>query len=308
LIRELRAPFAHSKLSRSIIGFDLASLGRSLGAGDFREGAMPWCGGQWRPTRIERVVETLRTSAGPAIVETDAGIAYLKGIGNPAGDVALASELVAGELARWFGLVTPDFAIVELDLDIPLRDGGLLQRGPAFLSRRVDGNVFDGTDRMLKKMNRVADISRLVIFDTWIRNHDRCPPADALDPAPNRDNLILAPRGRKYELVVLDHTHCFVEGDLEAAIVDRYAVEDDRIFGLFPEFERFITEAAVLEASAHLARLDRLCVQEIVSSLPPQWGISGPMRTNWVDFIVERARRVAASGPERLLRQGRLEL
>lgn len=269
---------------------------------------MLWCGRQWRPTRVERVIETLRTSAGPAIVETDAGIAYLKGIGNPAGDVALASELVAGELARWFGLVTPDFATVDLDLDIPLRDGGLLQRGPAFVSRRVDGAVLDGTDRMLKNLKRLADVSRLVIFDTWIRNHDRCPPDDALDPTSNRDNLILSGRGRKYELVAIDHTHCFIEGDLGAAIADRHAIEDDRIFGLFPEFERFITEPAVLEATAQLARLDRPCVQEIVRSLPPRWGVSGAVKAAWVDFIVERARRVAASAPERLLRQRRLDL
>src|SRR5262245_53584854 len=94
------------------------------------------CGSEWQPTLVKRVIETLRTSTRPAKVLTDEGNGFLKGMGNPAGLDALAEELVGTELARWIGLKTPPFAIVNVrDIEIPMIDRGYMRQGPAFISR-----------------------------------------------------------------------------------------------------------------------------------------------------------------------------
>jgi hypothetical protein len=105
------------------------------------------CGSTWRPRRIIRVIETISTSTRPAKVATDQGIGFLKGMGNPAGAISLATELVAGELARWLGLKTPEFAILGVvDLEIPMAGVGNMLNGPGFISREMKGTVGDGSD------------------------------------------------------------------------------------------------------------------------------------------------------------------
>ena len=57
-----------------------------------------------------------------AIVQTDAGRAYLKGLGNPEGPHALICEWVGTKLARQFGLHTLEFALMLIGStdEIPL--------------------------------------------------------------------------------------------------------------------------------------------------------------------------------------------
>ena len=255
---------------------------------------MLYCGRNWRPLSVDRVVETFPTSTRVAKVDTDAGLAFLKGMGNPAGDGALASEIVAGELATLIGLRVPEFAVVTLDLDIPMAGHGHMGRGPAFVSRVLAGAVGDGSDT--------------VLFDTWVRNFDRYPPDGEFGGGPNWDNLFFEKLGRKYELVALDHSHCFVQGDIETDLRDPSALEDDRIFGLFPEFAPFIDEASVTAAAEAISRVDAAAVWEIVASVPAAWGPTAAARAAWVDFIMARAALVAEAAPSRLLNQPRLDI
>jgi hypothetical protein len=147
-----------------------------------------------------------------------------------------------------------------------------------------------------------------VIFDTWIRNHDRWPPeGDDIDRA-SLDNPFFTPEGRKYDLVALDHSHCFIDGDLEASLRDDYALGDDRLCGLFPEIAPFIDEATVLEAVDQLARVEVATVRQIMGSVPLVWGPSTVAREAWVDFIMARARLVTSFAPGILLAQGRLRV
>ncbi len=73
-------------------------------------------GGQlkWQPTEIRRFVRSVPSSTGVAVVISDAGEGYLKAIGNPEGEHVLACEWVATHLARWFGLPTFDFTLIEV--------------------------------------------------------------------------------------------------------------------------------------------------------------------------------------------------
>ena len=248
------------------------------------------------------------TSTRVAEVMTDAGPAFLKGIGNPAGEAALASELVAGELAVLMGLRVPEFAVIELDMDIPMEGRGPMRHGPAFVSRRLEGAVGDGGDTFLRALSRPGAVARLVVFDTWVRNQDRCPPEGALDSEPNRDNLFFTPDGRKFDLVALDHSHCFVEGEMELEISQPHVRDDDRIFGLFPEFAPFIDERSVLAAVESLRQVDAASVRAIVASVPMAWGPSRQAREAWISVILARAELVAKFAPQKLLAQRRLEL
>lgn len=54
----------------------------------------------WRPTKLEFVGKGIETSTGVTRVETDAGEAYCKPIGNRQGEQVLACEWACVRLAR----------------------------------------------------------------------------------------------------------------------------------------------------------------------------------------------------------------
>lgn len=267
------------------------------------------CGAIWQPAKVQRVVENFPTSTRVAKVVTDEGAGFLKGIGNPAGTDSLACELVAAELAVWLGLRTPDFAIIQVgEVEIPLHGGGVLTAGPAFISRAIEGTTGAPGDVFLKKLAAPAQVAKLVVLDTWIRNSDRCPPDGAFDPAPNYDNQFFTPDGRKFELVALDHSHCFVETTLDQELGSPHLAADERLYGAFPEFGPYLTDAAVSAALERLSQMDAVVAGEVVGSIPPQWGVTKPMRDAWAELIVQRAARVCDFAPGLLGLQGKLEV
>jgi len=266
------------------------------------------CGRNWRPASVKRVIETFETSTRVAQVATDAGNGFLKGIGNPAGPMSLVAELVAGELAAWIGLIIPDFSIIHVTgIDIPFGNGAHVQHGPAFISREIDGFGGNGGPDFIRKISNPSDIAKLVVFDTWIRNADRCHP-DPENYPPNYDNLFFTPNGQKYELVALDHSQGFIESGIEAALSDPYVLEDDQVYGFFPEFAALIDYTSVTAAVARLRQIDTAQVQEIVDSIPPQWGISSGTRVVLRNVICERANRVANYISAKLLSNPGLEV
>lgn len=271
------------------------------------------CGKEWQPTLIRRVIETLPTSTCVAKVATDAGHGFLKGMDNPAGNHSLATELVAAELAVQFGLRVPPFALVQVEgIEIPMVDRasvqlGVVQPGPAFISREVEGTTGDGGDEFLRRIANREDVSKLVVFDTWIRNADRCPP-NLHDVPYNRDNLFFSIEGRRFELVAIDHSHCFVEGTLDDLLAGADLLNDGAIYGYFPEFEPFIEAHAVAAAAARLRQIDIALVQAIVASVPKEWGVTAPTREAWVELICGRARRVADFVSAKLVNDPCLEL
>jgi len=267
------------------------------------------CGHSWQPTKILRVIENIPTSARPVKVQTDGGIGFLKGLGNPAGSVALASELVCGELAVWLGLRVPEFCIIDVKgLRISIEGGaGEIGQGPAFLSREVRGTVADGSGTLLKKLVNPDAISRLVIFDTWVRNWDRYNPEDQT-PRSNLDNLLFSPVKRRLELVVFDHSHCFSEAEIDLSINSPELVEDPRVYGLFPCFAPYIKENVVRDALMQLRSADRGVIGPILASIPPQWDVPEPVRRAWTDMICERAAFLAPNLGERLLAQRTMDL
>lgn len=247
----------------------------------------------WNPTRIVRVRESYDTSMGTTRVQTDASLGYLKAMGNDQGPHCLASELIATALADWFGLHVAGYAIFELPAEacFELPSGAKTQPGPAFVSRHVPGRTWAGSVADLHGLVNPDDITRLVVFDTWVRNCDRHPP----DPAarkPNYANVYLADTDdvARQRLLAIDHTHCFDCGrDLSPALRNIDAVRDERTYGLFPEFVGMISPGALAWCRATLLSLSADTARDIVRRIPAAWDVSAVARTALADFITIRA-------------------
>ena len=253
-------------------------------------------GSAWQPTEIRRFVRSVPSSTGVAIVITDAGEGYLKAIGNPEGEHTLACEWVATHLARLLGLPTFDFSLIKVtDIDeIRLPNGDIAKPGLAFITRSEKGETWGGKARELKRLVNMSDISRLVVFDTWTRNCDRyCSPPKKRC---NRGNVFLsreAPPG-KLLLRAMDHTHCFTcGGELTRRISAIDRVQESLVYGLFPEFRKFLKVDAVQAAADTLQIIPHDEVEGIVQSIPPDWQVSSQARAALKDFVIRRADYVA---------------
>ncbi len=247
----------------------------------------------WRPTRVVRVVESYDTSMGTTKVKTDATFAYLKAMGNRQGPHALANEFVASSLARLFGLSVPDFAVIDLPAEacFALPRGARTEPGPAFVSRHVKGATWAGSEAELRMLENPADITRLVVFDTWVRNCDRHPP-DLASRRPNLANVYLADTDRpgRSRLLAIDHTHCFDGGrDLSDRLADIGKVKDEATFGLFPAFLPYIDTGELHWCLSLLRSVEREQVEAIVSRIPPAWRVDNRTAAALVAQIHGRA-------------------
>lgn len=246
----------------------------------------------WHPTEVRRVVRPLATGAETVIVETDSGTGYLKAMGNCGGEHILACEWVATQLARWFGLPTFDFALIEVrDEDGIVFYGGTPARpGPAFITRKERGQSWGTRRRQLQRVVNQDDITRLVVFDTWTRNWDRY---SADGKRQNYDNVFLseeAPPGQ-FLLKAIDHTHCFTWGrDLTGKLSHIDNQQDRGIYGLFPEFRPLLKREILQEAVGRLGEIREEDVRPIVDGIPRAWDVSDAARAALVTFAVGRAR------------------
>ena len=238
------------------------------------------------------------------IVETDLGQGFLKAIGNPAGTHCLASEFVGTQLAEWLGLSVLDYGLVDVDEqidEIRLYSGGKAKTGPAFISKSEPGDTWDGSKSQLRKLVNPEDISRIVVFDTWVINRDRKSRLMAVT-----DNVFLstshAEKG-KLRLVAIDHTHCFADCQPGQPFdLNHMAIPGDlSVYGRFPEFQEFLDRATVRETAAKLGTIDRATVAAIVESIPDAWQIGRTIRIRWIKQVLQRAEWAAAEIENRIL-------
>lgn len=246
-------------------------------------------------------MDTVSSSTNVAIVETDQGEAYLKALGNPEGPHALAADLVGTRLADAFGLPVLEMAVVELDdlIDIPFANGELAKDGPALVTRAVKGEPWGGDGAQLKKLVNPEDITRLVLFDTWIRNRDRHGPREGEQPRKNFDNVFLSEEvedSGKLKLLAIDHTHCFAAGnEISPKISAIGNVKDQTVYGLFDEFRPFLDQGVAGTAVELLGTLEEQKVNEIVASIPKEWEVDKKSRDALLQLITQRAKFVSQS-------------
>jgi hypothetical protein len=255
----------------------------------------------WQPRLLLDVAFSVDTSTGATEVNTDAGRAFIKPMGNRQGPHVLATDWVGTHLANWFGLSTFEIAILRLtDGDVfPLPRNHRSQPGPAFAAKFLEGEAWGQSGKHLGKVVNLHDISRLVVFDTWTLNCDRYH-YDLKVRKPNPDNIYLAsegvPRG-KQSMIAMDHGLCFICSgeDLSPKLSNLNKVRDTNIYGLFPEFRRRLRQDIIEMSLARLKELDVSTVEEIVNSVPKEWDVSQGARSAWIELICRRADFVADS-------------
>lgn len=254
----------------------------------------------WQPTTIRRADKAYRTATDTVRVTTDAGPGFLKALGNHGGPHLLAADWVGTHLAQWLGLPTFEVSLINVTVEdeIQFLNGQFAQPGPAFIAREQSGMVWGGRAGILDKLVNPEDIPRLVLFDTWTRNCDRYPP-DLAMRKPNRNNVFLSnedvPDGF-FRLLAMDHTHCFNCGrDLNAHLADIDLVQDERLYGLFPEFLPFLPphQAALDAATARLRTLGRQWVIDLASTIPAEWQVPNSGQDALVNLICNRAHYTA---------------
>lgn len=257
-------------------------------------------GNPWRPSSFLRYIDTVRSSSRTAIIETDAGRAYLKAINNPESPHVLACDWIGTQLARRFGLQTFDVAILELEEDdeIPLDQNLIAQRGPAFVARGEKGEPLAG-ESSLRVVENLEDIARLIVFDTWVRNCDRHRPADDEEPVRvNRDNVFLSEEGAapgKFILKAIDHGHIFTCGKpLNRDLANIARVKDDRLYGLFPFFRKHVTAEQIAQvAVVELKNVHDDLWGDLLDTLPDAWQVTLDAKRAINRLLLERARYLA---------------
>lgn len=134
-----------------------------------------------RSINVTRYVTPLREGGSlPAIVEADDdGMYVLKFSGAGQGKKALIAELIAGELARAFGLRVPDIVFANLDKELartePDQEIQDLLKASAGLNLALDylpGSIT--FDPVVDKIDPQT-AARIVWFDAFIMNVDRTP-------------------------------------------------------------------------------------------------------------------------------------
>jgi len=253
----------------------------------------------WQPTEFRRFEASFPTSTSPALIVTDAGKTYLKGLGNPEGPHALASEWLAVNLAKWLGLRTFDFSIMQVREtdEIEMSNGNMVQAGPAFVTRAERGNPWGGSADELEHLVNTQDISCLIVFDTWIRNRDRYVPGVRR----HYDNLFLSSehtQGEARELVAMDHTHAFSNNnELTGKLHQMAFAQDATIYGAFPEFHTFWSEERTAEVLHHLGTCGEVQVAPFIDQLPNEWQVDAAARSALKNLVVDRAHWLASRPP-----------
>jgi hypothetical protein len=255
----------------------------------------------WNPTTIKRFIKAFPTSACTVLVETDAGKGYLKAVGNNEGPNILACEWIGTRLAAWFGLPTFDFAMIDVteNDELPFHNGSKAQVGRAFITRGEAGEPWSGDEKQLGRLFNPQDMSRLVVFDTWTLNCDRHSwkgEGAARRARINRNNVFLsedAPEGQ-FLLKAMDHTHCFTCGkELSRKLRELDKIRNSRLFGLFPEFQKYLDRPQVQQAARDLRRMNRTEAARMTDGIPKEWEVTSDALDALRDLIVGRATFVA---------------
>ncbi|WP_338661122.1 HipA family kinase [Pararoseomonas sp. SCSIO 73927] len=255
-------------------------------------------------TRIRSVDLAHDSSAKVLLVRSTFGRLYVKGPIGPEGDGMLLREWIGTRLADHFGLPTFQYGLMARPLGDPadelsLSDGTHLRHDVVFAAVLEQGATWEGGQEQLGQVGNRSAFSRLVVFDTWIRNLDRYVPLPGGRIHQNKGNVFISSesrRGRHPQILAMDHTHV-LGGDavLEQGRASPY-VQDNGIYGHFPEFAGFVSGSDIESALEALAIVDFADIQGVVGSVPGEWGMSVDRVQRLSEFLVARARYVAGRG------------
>lgn len=251
----------------------------------------------WQPGAFRRVRRVGQTSMKTIEAECQGGRAFVKVMGNPEGPHRLAAEWIGARLGAWLGLAVPQHAIGDWPAALceKVLHGTDAVAGPCFATKSLAGHVWGGTANELANIVNPADVTRLVVLDTWLLNRDRHEPTGA-GFGPNRDNVFIEEigPGGAIRLVAIDHGHCLMpHSELTPRIADAARIGDRRTYGLFPALTGLLDQGIADSCGEQLAGLERPMVEEVVGEIPREWEVPAAARTAIVDLVCGRARTVA---------------
>lgn len=168
--------------------------------------------------------------------------------------------------------------------------------GPAFITKKVEGLEWDGSSKSLDKVENTDIISSLVVFDTWTRNWDRCPPVGD-KRHPNLGNVFLTSENaspNKWRLLAIDHTECFSGGlDLSPRINQIDNIKDENIYGVFEPFKKYIHLDLIKEALNRLSKVNKNVIDSYIEKIPSEWQVDSNTRNALGEFIYNRSHFLA---------------
>lgn len=257
----------------------------------------------WRPKKLIRIVKVLNTSTKPALVDTDQGLGLLKYLGNPQGTDALIAEKLAADLAQNLLIPAPCHSLITVDQYDLTEYGTQIDPGSAFISKWMNpATTFSPESAMLGQLRETGFVSRLVVFDTWIKNTDRFSPAPG-SSEPNYDNLLFVPDKQKVNALVIDHTHAFVETTFEDEITLEDWWSDETVLGIFPNLATLLDQSKVLK---EIEAVNDFCangLKEVIECIPRDWHLSQAARSALNENLTKRAEHLASWLPTELFGQ-----
>jgi hypothetical protein len=262
--------------------------------------------------RIREFIRIFETSTRPlhvCLISEEEVVLKVKE--NREGPGALSRDLILTRLAQAFGLSTFSLNVLKIEsgdadlLNVTLQDRGVqhdaLTAGHALCSRYEEGSPWDGKEAWIRQISNKKDIARLVLFDTWIRNGDRCAPRRD-NRKPNYGNVWLsAQEGAQVMLKAIDHTHCLCSGSLRN-LRKIHEVRDKGLFSYFKNWRPYISRALIEEGLRALDVLikDSRCIDEAIQEVPDDWQLSSQDRNDIRTFLSDRGRWIVENFPQAL--------
>jgi hypothetical protein len=256
----------------------------------------------WNPTAIMETGRILGTSTSPVIVTTNQGKGILKLPTENGTADHLVCEFVGTSLARLLDIPTPDFKIFRTDMDfvemmVGKGESSLAQVTDGFLSRFE--TAFPLIPGSVKDIENKDVLTKLVFLDTWIRNEDRYFRKTNEASSRNAENIFLVKNNltpKTYIVKAIDHSEAFknysptFEPDKHFS---QEAIEDNKIFGLFPEFREFLDINVSYNISKRLPEIKRKEVKAILNQIPKSWNLDKETKESLLNFIIKRAKFIS---------------
>ena len=87
---------------------------------------------------------------------------------------------------------------------------------------------------------------------------------------------------------------CFTCGrELTRGVNSINNIQEERVFGLFPEFRRFCDVSIIRDAAARMRSIERGAVASMMADIPDDWDVADDATEPLIDLIVRRASFVA---------------
>lgn len=184
------------------------------------------------------------------------------------------SESICAQLGREFGLPIPDFAIVDIDIELTKYDKQAafdLGSGLAFASK-AEENI---TEVKISDLEKFQDeiLRKIFLFDTWIKNEDRTGTSYGGNP-----NLFF--KVTTEEIIVIDHNLAFdrnfnIDSQNDLHICKEYWFSNPQDVLLRSIFEPQMANA-----------IDKLGDQ--IRNLPKEWIENEPEHLHFIETTLRR--------------------